>query len=165
MTQPTLSLPSSPPSVQPAATLQTQLQGLTTTSSLLATTASLPTQTITSHVQQVPVSVFNLKCFEPCANVHNLPLVSALGNFKTLYMSNMCVCVFSGVATAPVHQSGVCAADYIEARPLHGYYCGLPHIPGHHHKSRTEHFTAGGNTRLKRHKDTLLKMAVVVLSL
>uniref|UniRef100_H3D329 Sterol regulatory element-binding protein 1 n=1 Tax=Tetraodon nigroviridis TaxID=99883 RepID=H3D329_TETNG len=55
VTQPALSLPSSPASVQPAVTVQTQLQGLTTTSPLLATTASLPTQTITSHVQQVPV--------------------------------------------------------------------------------------------------------------
>uniref|UniRef100_A0A674MRD7 Sterol regulatory element-binding protein 1 n=1 Tax=Takifugu rubripes TaxID=31033 RepID=A0A674MRD7_TAKRU len=55
VTQTTLSLSSSPSNVQPAVTVQTQLQGLTTTSPLLATSTSMPTQTITSHVQQVPV--------------------------------------------------------------------------------------------------------------
>uniref|UniRef100_A0A8C4EHR1 Sterol regulatory element-binding protein 1 n=1 Tax=Dicentrarchus labrax TaxID=13489 RepID=A0A8C4EHR1_DICLA len=54
VSQPTTSLSSSPPSVQPV-TIQTQIQGLTTTSPLLATTASPTAQTITSHVQQVPV--------------------------------------------------------------------------------------------------------------
>uniref|UniRef100_A0A672Z6M8 Sterol regulatory element-binding protein 1 n=1 Tax=Sphaeramia orbicularis TaxID=375764 RepID=A0A672Z6M8_9TELE len=54
VSQPATSLSSSPPSVQPVA-IQTQLQGLTTTSPLLATSASPPTQTITPHVQQVPV--------------------------------------------------------------------------------------------------------------
>uniref|UniRef100_A0A4W6DWA7 Sterol regulatory element-binding protein 1 n=1 Tax=Lates calcarifer TaxID=8187 RepID=A0A4W6DWA7_LATCA len=54
VSQPATSLPSSPPSVQPVA-IQTQLQGLTTTSSLLATSASPPVQTIAPHVQQVPV--------------------------------------------------------------------------------------------------------------
>lgn len=48
------SLSSSPPGVQPV-TIQTQLQGLTNSSPLLTTTASPPAQTITSHVQQVPV--------------------------------------------------------------------------------------------------------------
>ncbi|TWW69930.1 sterol regulatory element-binding protein 1 [Takifugu flavidus] len=55
VTPTTLSLSSSPSNVQPAVTVQTQLQGLTTTSPLLATSTSMPTQTITSHVQQVPV--------------------------------------------------------------------------------------------------------------
>nr|AFH35105.1 sterol regulatory element-binding protein 1 [Siganus canaliculatus]ANN45572.1 sterol regulatory element-binding protein 1 [Siganus canaliculatus] len=45
VSQPTVSLSSSPPSVQPV-TIQTPL---------LATTTSTPAQTITSHVQQVPV--------------------------------------------------------------------------------------------------------------
>ncbi|KAM9346480.1 sterol regulatory element-binding protein 1 [Symphorus nematophorus] len=54
VSQPTTSLSSSPPTVQPV-TIQTQLQGLTTASPILATTASPPAQTITSHVQQVPV--------------------------------------------------------------------------------------------------------------
>uniref|UniRef100_A0A3Q3WLC7 Sterol regulatory element-binding protein 1 n=1 Tax=Mola mola TaxID=94237 RepID=A0A3Q3WLC7_MOLML len=54
VSQPTVSLSSSPPSIQPV-TITTQLQGLTTASPLLATTASLPAQTITSHVHQVPV--------------------------------------------------------------------------------------------------------------
>lgn len=58
VSQPATSLSSSPPSVQPV-TIQAQLQGLTTTSPLLATTAGQPAQTITSHVQQVPVSVFS----------------------------------------------------------------------------------------------------------
>lgn len=58
MNQPTASLSSSPPSVHPV-TIQTQLQGLTTTSPLLSTTASPSAQTITSHVQQVPVSVLD----------------------------------------------------------------------------------------------------------
>lgn len=57
LSQPTTSLSSSPPSVQPV-TIQAHIQGLTSTSSLLATTASTTAQTITSHVQQVPVSVF-----------------------------------------------------------------------------------------------------------
>ncbi|XP_047184116.1 sterol regulatory element-binding protein 1 isoform X1 [Scophthalmus maximus] len=52
--QPATILSSSPPSVQPVA-IQTQLQGLTTTTSLLATTASQPVQTIAPHIQQVPV--------------------------------------------------------------------------------------------------------------
>uniref|UniRef100_A0A671XRV6 Sterol regulatory element-binding protein 1 n=1 Tax=Sparus aurata TaxID=8175 RepID=A0A671XRV6_SPAAU len=56
VSQPATSLSSSPPSVQPV-TIQAQLQGLTTTSPLLATTAGQPAQTITSHVQQVPVSI------------------------------------------------------------------------------------------------------------
>uniref|UniRef100_A0A8D3D041 Sterol regulatory element-binding protein 1 n=1 Tax=Scophthalmus maximus TaxID=52904 RepID=A0A8D3D041_SCOMX len=51
--QPATILSSSPPSVQPVA-IQTQLQGLTTTTSLLATTASQPVQTIAPHIQQVP---------------------------------------------------------------------------------------------------------------
>lgn len=67
------------------------------------------------------------------------------------------MCALSVVATAPVHQSGVCAADDIEARPLHSYYCDLPHIPGHHHKSSTEHFTAGQNIRQQ------LKAVIIVL--
>ncbi|XP_010729007.2 sterol regulatory element-binding protein 1 [Larimichthys crocea] len=54
LSQPTTSLSSSPPSVQPV-TIQAHIQGLTSTSSLLATTASTTAQTITSHVQQVPV--------------------------------------------------------------------------------------------------------------
>ncbi|XP_042248745.1 sterol regulatory element-binding protein 1 [Thunnus maccoyii] len=54
VSQPVTTLSSSPPTVQPVA-IQAQLQGLTTTSPLLATSASPPTQTITSHVQQVPV--------------------------------------------------------------------------------------------------------------
>ncbi|KAF7661304.1 hypothetical protein LDENG_00264580 [Lucifuga dentata] len=54
VSQPVTSLSSSPPTVQPAA-IQTQIQALTTTSPLLATSASPPTQTITPHVQQVPV--------------------------------------------------------------------------------------------------------------
>ncbi|XP_015242997.1 PREDICTED: sterol regulatory element-binding protein 1 [Cyprinodon variegatus] len=44
----------SPPSVQQVA-IQTQLQGLTTASPLLATSTSPPAQTITTQVQQVPV--------------------------------------------------------------------------------------------------------------
>uniref|UniRef100_A0AAQ5ZSR7 Sterol regulatory element-binding protein 1 n=1 Tax=Amphiprion ocellaris TaxID=80972 RepID=A0AAQ5ZSR7_AMPOC len=47
-------LSSSPPSVQPVA-IQTQIQGLTTTSPLLTTSGSPPAQTIAPHVQQVPV--------------------------------------------------------------------------------------------------------------
>uniref|UniRef100_A0A3P8WHT0 Sterol regulatory element-binding protein 1 n=1 Tax=Cynoglossus semilaevis TaxID=244447 RepID=A0A3P8WHT0_CYNSE len=54
LSQPTTSLSSSPPSVQPM-TIQASLQGLTTTSSLLTTSSSPSSQTITSHVQQVPV--------------------------------------------------------------------------------------------------------------
>ncbi|XP_034045740.1 LOW QUALITY PROTEIN: sterol regulatory element-binding protein 1 [Thalassophryne amazonica] len=50
VTQPATSLSSSPPSVQPVA-----IQGLTTTSPVLTTSGSPPAQTITSHVQQVPV--------------------------------------------------------------------------------------------------------------
>uniref|UniRef100_A0A667YDB7 Sterol regulatory element-binding protein 1 n=1 Tax=Myripristis murdjan TaxID=586833 RepID=A0A667YDB7_9TELE len=52
--QPVPSSSSSPSSVQPMA-IQTQIQGLTTTSPLLATSASPPAQTIAPHVQQVPV--------------------------------------------------------------------------------------------------------------
>ncbi|XP_068606553.1 sterol regulatory element-binding protein 1 [Brachionichthys hirsutus] len=51
---PATSLSSSPPNVLPV-TIQTHIQGLTTASPLLTTTTSHPTQTITSHVQQVPV--------------------------------------------------------------------------------------------------------------
>uniref|UniRef100_A0AAQ5Y8R0 Sterol regulatory element-binding protein 1 n=1 Tax=Amphiprion ocellaris TaxID=80972 RepID=A0AAQ5Y8R0_AMPOC len=51
---PATSLSSSPPSVQPVA-IQTQIQGLTTTSPLLTTSGSPPAQTIAPHVQQVPV--------------------------------------------------------------------------------------------------------------
>ncbi|XP_007557456.1 sterol regulatory element-binding protein 1 [Poecilia formosa] len=54
MSPPATSLSSSPPSVQ-SVTIQTQLQGLTTASPLLATSASPPAQTITTQVQQVPV--------------------------------------------------------------------------------------------------------------
>uniref|UniRef100_A0A3B5LRX6 Sterol regulatory element-binding protein 1 n=1 Tax=Xiphophorus couchianus TaxID=32473 RepID=A0A3B5LRX6_9TELE len=54
MSSPATSLSSSPPSVQPV-TIQTQLQGLTTASPLLTTSASPPAQTITTQVQQVPV--------------------------------------------------------------------------------------------------------------
>ncbi|XP_042360311.1 sterol regulatory element-binding protein 1 isoform X2 [Plectropomus leopardus] len=54
VSQPTTILSSSPTSVQPV-TIQAQLQGLTTTSPLLATSASPPIQTIAPHVQQVPV--------------------------------------------------------------------------------------------------------------
>ncbi|XP_056144777.1 sterol regulatory element-binding protein 1 [Lampris incognitus] len=52
--QPVSTLSSSSPTVQ-TMTIQTQVQGLTTTSALLATSASPPVQTIASHVQQVPV--------------------------------------------------------------------------------------------------------------
>ncbi|CAB1448095.1 unnamed protein product [Pleuronectes platessa] len=51
---PATSLSSSPPNLQPV-TIHAQLQGLTTTASLLATSTSQPTQTIAQHVQQVPV--------------------------------------------------------------------------------------------------------------
>ncbi|XP_062263188.1 sterol regulatory element-binding protein 1 [Platichthys flesus] len=51
---PATSLSSSPPNLQPV-TIHAQLQGLTTTASLLATTTSQPIQTIAQHVQQVPV--------------------------------------------------------------------------------------------------------------
>ncbi|XP_049924636.1 sterol regulatory element-binding protein 1 [Epinephelus moara] len=54
VSQPTTILSSSPPTVQPV-TIQAQLQGLTTTTPLLATSASPPIQTIAPHVQQVPV--------------------------------------------------------------------------------------------------------------
>ncbi|XP_056257097.1 sterol regulatory element-binding protein 1 [Seriola aureovittata] len=54
VSQPATTLSSSPPCVQPV-TIQTQIQGLTTTSSLIATSASPPAQTIAPHVQQVPV--------------------------------------------------------------------------------------------------------------
>ncbi|XP_068574391.1 sterol regulatory element-binding protein 1 isoform X1 [Cebidichthys violaceus] len=55
VSQPTATiLSSSPPSVQPV-TIQAQLQGLTTTSSLLATSTSPPVQSIAPHVQQVPL--------------------------------------------------------------------------------------------------------------
>lgn len=54
VSSPATSLSSSPPSVQPV-TIQTQLQGLTTASPVLATTASPPAQTIATQVQQVPV--------------------------------------------------------------------------------------------------------------
>ncbi|PWA19306.1 hypothetical protein CCH79_00014613 [Gambusia affinis] len=54
VSSPATSLSSSPPSVQPV-TIQTQLQGLTSASPLLATSASPPAQTITTQVQQVPV--------------------------------------------------------------------------------------------------------------
>ncbi|XP_071777296.2 sterol regulatory element-binding protein 1 [Centroberyx gerrardi] len=54
VSQPVPSLSSSPSSVQQVA-IQTQLQGLTTTSPLLTTSASPPVQTIAPHVQQVPV--------------------------------------------------------------------------------------------------------------
>ncbi|XP_036003995.1 sterol regulatory element-binding protein 1 [Fundulus heteroclitus] len=51
---PATSLSSSPPSVQPV-TIQAQLQGMSTASPLLATSASPAAQTITTQVQQVPV--------------------------------------------------------------------------------------------------------------
>uniref|UniRef100_A0A3Q0RHR3 Sterol regulatory element-binding protein 1 n=1 Tax=Amphilophus citrinellus TaxID=61819 RepID=A0A3Q0RHR3_AMPCI len=51
---PATSLSSSPPSIQPVA-IQTQLQGLTTASPLLTTSTSPSGQTVTAHVQQVPV--------------------------------------------------------------------------------------------------------------
>uniref|UniRef100_A0A1A7XIG3 Sterol regulatory element-binding protein 1 n=1 Tax=Iconisemion striatum TaxID=60296 RepID=A0A1A7XIG3_9TELE len=51
---PTTTMSSSPPSIQPVA-IQTQLQALTTTTPILATTASPPTQTLAPQVQQVPV--------------------------------------------------------------------------------------------------------------
>ncbi|KAM3863614.1 sterol regulatory element-binding protein 1 [Diretmus argenteus] len=54
VSQPGPSLSSSTTSAQPM-TIQAQLQGLTTTSPLLATSASPPTQTIASHIQQVPL--------------------------------------------------------------------------------------------------------------
>uniref|UniRef100_A0A8C9ZSJ8 Sterol regulatory element-binding protein 1 n=1 Tax=Sander lucioperca TaxID=283035 RepID=A0A8C9ZSJ8_SANLU len=54
VSQPTAILSSSPPNVQPV-TIQAQLPGLTTTSPLLATSASPPVQTIAPHIQQVPV--------------------------------------------------------------------------------------------------------------
>ncbi|KAM9844018.1 sterol regulatory element-binding protein 1 [Aulostomus maculatus] len=54
VSQPAPSLSSSPPSVQPVA-IPAPLGGLTTTSPLLATSASPPAQTIAPHVQQVPV--------------------------------------------------------------------------------------------------------------
>ncbi|CAK6964813.1 sterol regulatory element-binding protein 1 [Scomber scombrus] len=54
VSQPVTSLSSSPPLVQPVA-IQAQLQGLTTTSPLLTTSVSPSAQTITSHVQQLPV--------------------------------------------------------------------------------------------------------------
>ncbi|XP_058509815.1 sterol regulatory element-binding protein 1 [Solea solea] len=54
LSQPATSVSSSAPSVQPV-TIHTRLQAVTTTSSLLATSASQPTQTITSHIHQVPV--------------------------------------------------------------------------------------------------------------
>nr|XP_057904977.1 sterol regulatory element-binding protein 1 [Doryrhamphus excisus] len=54
VSQPVAALSSSPPHVQPVA-IQTQLQGLTAASPLLATSGSPPAQTLTPHVQQVPV--------------------------------------------------------------------------------------------------------------
>ncbi|KAM6914649.1 sterol regulatory element-binding protein 1 isoform 1-T1 [Lycodopsis pacificus] len=55
VSQPTATILSSPPpSVQPV-TIQAQLQGLTTTSPLLATSASPPVQSIAPHVQHVPL--------------------------------------------------------------------------------------------------------------
>ncbi|XP_029014899.1 sterol regulatory element-binding protein 1 isoform X2 [Betta splendens] len=54
VSQPASSVSPAPSSVQPVA-IQTQLQGLTTTAPLLATSASPATQTIAPHVQQVPV--------------------------------------------------------------------------------------------------------------
>ncbi|XP_028267387.1 sterol regulatory element-binding protein 1 isoform X3 [Parambassis ranga] len=51
---PATNLSPSPSSVQPV-TVQAQLQGLTTTSPLLATSSSPPVQTIAPHIQQVPV--------------------------------------------------------------------------------------------------------------
>uniref|UniRef100_A0A665W9E2 Sterol regulatory element-binding protein 1 n=1 Tax=Echeneis naucrates TaxID=173247 RepID=A0A665W9E2_ECHNA len=54
VSQPATTLSSSPQSVQPVS-IQSQLQGLTTTSSLLTTSTSPPAQTIAPHVQQVPV--------------------------------------------------------------------------------------------------------------
>uniref|UniRef100_A0A665W9E3 Sterol regulatory element-binding protein 1 n=1 Tax=Echeneis naucrates TaxID=173247 RepID=A0A665W9E3_ECHNA len=56
VSQPATTLSSSPQSVQPVS-IQSQLQGLTTTSSLLTTSTSPPAQTIAPHVQQVPVRV------------------------------------------------------------------------------------------------------------
>lgn len=62
--QPASSASPAPSGIQPVA-IQTQLQGLTTTTPLLATSASPATQTITSHVQQVPVSVQGIQTNEP----------------------------------------------------------------------------------------------------
>lgn len=56
--QPAPSLTPSPPSVQPV-TIQAQIQGLTSSSPLLTTTASPPVQTIAPHVQQVPVRLLD----------------------------------------------------------------------------------------------------------
>lgn len=56
VSQPMAGLSSPPPSMQPI-TIQAQVQGLTTTTSLLATSASPPVQSIAPHLQQVPVSV------------------------------------------------------------------------------------------------------------
>lgn len=144
VSQPTANLSSLPQSVQPM-TIQTTLQGLTTTSSILATTASLPAQTITSHVHQVPVSVFDWHLNEPDLHIQNkcaILIFCVLWNQKRHRIFWMCV--FSGAATASVHQGRVSAADHTEAWPLHGHYCGHSHIPGHHHHPSTEHFTAGG---------------------
>nr|XP_061805548.1 sterol regulatory element-binding protein 1-like [Nerophis lumbriciformis] len=57
VSQPVATVSSSPPKFQPMA-IQTPLQGLTTTSPLLTASGSPPTQTLASHVQQVPISVF-----------------------------------------------------------------------------------------------------------
>ncbi|KAA8585046.1 sterol regulatory element-binding protein 1 isoform X4 [Etheostoma spectabile] len=54
VSQPTAILSSSPPNGQQV-TIQAQLPGLTTTSPILATSASPPVQTIAPHIQQVPV--------------------------------------------------------------------------------------------------------------
>ncbi|XP_061893096.1 sterol regulatory element-binding protein 1-like [Entelurus aequoreus] len=54
VSQPLAALPPSPPHVPPV-TIQTPLQGLPTTSTLLTTSGSPPTQTLTPHMQQVPV--------------------------------------------------------------------------------------------------------------
>ncbi|XP_054614901.1 sterol regulatory element-binding protein 1 [Dunckerocampus dactyliophorus] len=54
VSQPVTALSSSPPNVQPVA-IHTQLQGLTAASPLLATSGSPPAQTLTPHVQQVPL--------------------------------------------------------------------------------------------------------------
>uniref|UniRef100_A0A7N6B0R9 Sterol regulatory element-binding protein 1 n=1 Tax=Anabas testudineus TaxID=64144 RepID=A0A7N6B0R9_ANATE len=54
VSQQATSLSSAPASVQPVA-IQTHLQGLTTTTPLLATSASPPVQTIAPQIQQVPV--------------------------------------------------------------------------------------------------------------
>lgn len=91
VSQPAATLSSSTPSVQPV-TIQAQLQGVTTTSPLLAASASPPVQTIAPHVQQVPVSVLDWQLNLYIQNKFSILPVCVLWNQKQNCTSLLYLC-------------------------------------------------------------------------